>query len=296
MPSPIRWFLCALAALCALLPGAARAAPSAKYCPPDMPEASELDPVVLVGSAEGAYFKSLIDQMEFCGWDRARIFPRYRQPTGCVAEEAAEVRDFIEDVLAETGAARADALGLSLGGVLVRHWITFLGGADRVRETVLWGAPNHGSPYTKPDDPYCWMREIRESDPYIACLNGEDPGPLCGNPYAPEIAAMAAPPGSPPEAGIAYYNLFSSEDLFLFKRNSILEGATNLDLPNTIHTDLAKKAEVFRLSMLGFLRRPAAVDPKYSGCGTLADGRGSAAWAWLLLAPAAMLILRRRRQ
>lgn len=266
-----------------LTPNPAGAGPDPRICPEDMPPAADLDPVVLVGGASGGrYFEDTADQLIACGWPKDRVYRYYRQATGCIAEETEHVRDFIDGVLAETGAAKVDVMGYSLGGLMVRHWIAFFGGADLTDEVVLWGAPNHGSPYTQPDDPYCWMRELRAPSAYAACLNGESGDTKCGNPFrtpAPWASVFSEP------GGIAYYNLYSPQDLFLPAESTLLEGAMNISLPWTVHTDFHRKPEVRRLTMLGFLRREAAVSPGYLGCGTTQDPRGA------LLLPTALLYL-----
>ncbi len=138
--------LCLTTALL-LTPDPAWPGPDLGICPEDMPPAADLDPVVLVGGASGGrYFEDTAAQLIACGWPAERVYRYYRQATGCIAEETAHVRDFIDGVLAETGAPKVDVMGYSLGGLMVRHWIAFFGGAERADEVVLWGSPNPARP------------------------------------------------------------------------------------------------------------------------------------------------------
>lgn len=282
-----------LAAALTWLPTASEAAPKPSLCPEDMPEAALLPPVVLVGGASGGeYFERLAAQMALCGWEDGRIFRYYREATGCVAEEAALLADYMNGVLATTESDTVDAMGYSLGGILLRQWLAFHGGVDHVDEVVLWGAPNQGSPYTQEDDPYCWMQEIHEASPVIQCLNGADP--TCGNPYAVP-APLAVPFTSPPEEGIAYYNLWSAGDVFLPPSATALPGSVSVKTPAVIHTDFHRNEEIRRLTMLAFLRREA-VAKSTDGCGTVGAAAGEASYAWLALVPGAIRVRKALRR
>ncbi|MGQ0623666.1 MAG: esterase/lipase family protein [Sporichthyaceae bacterium] len=60
-------------------------------------------------------------------------------------ESAVELRDFVEEVLATTGAKKVDIVGHSHGAVMPRHYLKFLGGKDKVAHFVGWAGPNHGT-------------------------------------------------------------------------------------------------------------------------------------------------------
>ncbi|CAL9411585.1 hypothetical protein SUDANB176_01676 [Streptomyces sp. enrichment culture] len=61
-------------------------------------------------------------------------------------EKSAEQLDaFVDGVLAATGAAEADVVGHSQGGVMPRHYLKFLGGADEVNALVGIAPSNHGT-------------------------------------------------------------------------------------------------------------------------------------------------------
>ncbi len=62
-----------------------------------------------------------------------------------VAESAAQLDAFIDRVLAATGADEVDLVGHSLGGLVPRYLLKYLGGADRVDTFVGLAPSNHGS-------------------------------------------------------------------------------------------------------------------------------------------------------
>jgi triacylglycerol esterase/lipase EstA (alpha/beta hydrolase family) len=65
--------------------------------------------------------------------------------TGPVAESAAELRDYVDRVLAETGADRVELVGHSQGGMMPRYYIKYLGGDGLVEDLVGLAPSNHGT-------------------------------------------------------------------------------------------------------------------------------------------------------
>ncbi|CAL9608104.1 alpha/beta fold hydrolase [Streptomyces sp. Tu 3180] len=64
---------------------------------------------------------------------------------GPVEESAEQLDAFVDRVLAATGAAEADLVGHSQGGMMPRHYLRFLGGADEVNALVGIAPSNHGT-------------------------------------------------------------------------------------------------------------------------------------------------------
>ncbi|GGY09324.1 esterase/lipase family protein [Streptomyces djakartensis] len=64
---------------------------------------------------------------------------------GPIEESAAELRDFVDKVLAATGAAETDVVGHSQGGMMPRWYLRFLGGAAKVNALVGIAPSNHGT-------------------------------------------------------------------------------------------------------------------------------------------------------
>jgi triacylglycerol lipase len=65
--------------------------------------------------------------------------------TGPIEQSAAELRDFVNRVLAATGSAKVSLVGHSQGGMMPRYYIKFLGGARRVDDLVGLVPSNHGT-------------------------------------------------------------------------------------------------------------------------------------------------------
>ncbi|MEC3918229.1 esterase/lipase family protein [Nocardia sp. CDC160] len=72
--------------------------------------------------------------------------------TGYIEDSAAQLAAFVDRVLATTGAAQVDTIGHSQGGVVIRQYLKFNGGADpsnpannKVSHVITYGATNHGT-------------------------------------------------------------------------------------------------------------------------------------------------------
>ncbi|MGW1714082.1 esterase/lipase family protein [Streptomyces sp. NPDC002156] len=64
---------------------------------------------------------------------------------GPIDESAAQLDAFVDKVLAATGAAEADLVGHSQGGMMPRYYLRFLGGAAEVNAFVGIAPSNHGT-------------------------------------------------------------------------------------------------------------------------------------------------------
>ncbi|MGW3998577.1 esterase/lipase family protein [Amycolatopsis sp. NPDC004772] len=69
----------------------------------------------------------------------------FLQTVGPVADTAKALAAFGERILAATGAAKLDVVGHSQGGMNIRYWIKYLGGADRISRLVGLSPSNHGT-------------------------------------------------------------------------------------------------------------------------------------------------------
>jgi triacylglycerol esterase/lipase EstA (alpha/beta hydrolase family) len=136
---------------------AARANPSAS--PPGAnnwscrPSAQHPDPVVLVNGtgenmADGfSALSPLLVNNGYCvfaanfGGSPGNLL----QGLGDIAQSAAELAAFVNQVLAAAGAAQVDLVGHSQGGMMPRYYIKFLGGAARVHTLVGLAPSNHGT-------------------------------------------------------------------------------------------------------------------------------------------------------
>jgi triacylglycerol esterase/lipase EstA (alpha/beta hydrolase family) len=64
---------------------------------------------------------------------------------GPVEKSAVQLKDFVDRVLAATGAAETDIVGHSQGGMMPRWYLRFLGGAAKVNALVGIAPSNHGT-------------------------------------------------------------------------------------------------------------------------------------------------------
>ncbi|MEU3840004.1 alpha/beta fold hydrolase [Streptomyces sp. NPDC028635] len=64
---------------------------------------------------------------------------------GPIDRSAQQLKEFVDGVLTATGAAKADLVGHSQGGMMPRYYLKFLGGAARVNALVGIAPSNHGT-------------------------------------------------------------------------------------------------------------------------------------------------------
>ncbi|MEY9907513.1 triacylglycerol esterase/lipase EstA (alpha/beta hydrolase family) [Catenulispora sp. MAP12-49] len=62
-----------------------------------------------------------------------------------VAQSAQQLSDYVNQVLAATGASQVDIVGHSQGGMMPRYYLKFLGGAAKVHTLVGLAPSNHGT-------------------------------------------------------------------------------------------------------------------------------------------------------
>jgi triacylglycerol lipase len=65
--------------------------------------------------------------------------------TGPIEDSAAQLRDFVNRVLAATGARKVSLVGHSQGGMMPRYYVKFLGGASKVDDLIGLAPSNHGT-------------------------------------------------------------------------------------------------------------------------------------------------------
>lgn len=64
---------------------------------------------------------------------------------GPIDKSAEQLDGFVDKVLASTGAAEADLVGHSQGGMMPRYYLKFLGGAEKVNALIGLAPDNHGT-------------------------------------------------------------------------------------------------------------------------------------------------------
>ncbi|MFF4977230.1 esterase/lipase family protein [Streptomyces sp. NPDC001083] len=146
-----------MAAAVAIIPAATAhaAAPSSGWnnysC---RPSAAHPRPVVLV---HGTFANSVDNWLSFAPYLVDRGYCVYSldygqlpgvpifNGLGPIDKSAGQLQVFVDKVLAATGAAKADLVGHSQGGMMPRYYLKFLGGAAKVNTFVGIAPDNHGT-------------------------------------------------------------------------------------------------------------------------------------------------------
>jgi triacylglycerol esterase/lipase EstA (alpha/beta hydrolase family) len=185
--------------------------------PPVEPVAQDQPgPVLLVpgyGGSTGS-LQVLADALDAAGRDARIVRPR-GSGTQDLSDQAADLRDAVDDVLEESGAPSVDLVGYSAGGVVVRLYVADLGGGSHVRRAVTLAAPHHGTD----------LAELAGSLGTTACPEA------CQqlDPDSDLLRRLNADDETP--AGPAWVALWSEDDAIVVPPDSgALEGALDIDL------------------------------------------------------------------
>ncbi|MER5665340.1 esterase/lipase family protein [Streptomyces mirabilis] len=118
------------------------------------PSASHPRPVVLV---HGTFANSIDNWLAFAPYLEDRGYCVFSldygqlpgvplfNALGPIDKSAEQLQAFVDKVLAATGAAKADLVGHSQGGLMPRYYLKFLGGAAKVNTFVGIAPDNHGT-------------------------------------------------------------------------------------------------------------------------------------------------------
>lgn len=144
----------------------------------------------------------------------------------------------LADVVAGLNASTVDLVGFSAGGIVVRHYVKALGGAQSARRVVLLGTPNHGTE----------IAELATSfDPSVCEGACAQLGPRSS--FLQDLNA-----GDETPAGASYYSIWTAFDLTVTPPQSAeLEGAVNIRVQDvcrnarTAHGELVTDPLALRL-------------------------------------------------
>lgn len=119
------------------------------------PSAEHPYPVVIVHGttsnlgAAGAMIAPTLANAGYCvygfNYGQALLTFGHIYGLGEIAHSAQTMSDFVNKVLAATGAAKVDVIGGSQGGMLPNYYIKRLGGAAKVHTMIGLGPTNHGT-------------------------------------------------------------------------------------------------------------------------------------------------------
>ena len=77
----------------------------------------------------------------------------------------------VDDILAVEGAEKVALVGHSMGGLIARHYIKFMGGASKVSRLACLGTPHHGTWTAATTPVLTGTRQIVPGSPFLNELN-----------------------------------------------------------------------------------------------------------------------------
>jgi triacylglycerol lipase len=136
------------------------------------------NPVLFVHGYNGSTsnWNTMADRFRADGWPASHLdqwsYDSHQSNTTTARQLAAEV----DRLLTATGAAKADIVSHSMGGLSSRHYLKNLNGTSKVDAWVSLGGPNHGTDTADScSDTSC--TEMRIGSDFLAALNSGDESP-----------------------------------------------------------------------------------------------------------------------
>lgn len=113
---------------------------------PGSADASDKDPVIIVAGTFSPAFANepLAARLRADGY-RTYIYELPGLGLGDIAQTSKPLASFVDNVLAQTGVGRVDLIGHSQGGLVLRYYIKYLGGSQKVDSAISLGAPHYGT-------------------------------------------------------------------------------------------------------------------------------------------------------
>jgi triacylglycerol lipase len=179
--------------------------------------AAETDPVIVVAGtvSPAAANEVLRNRLASSGYD-AYVFELPALGIGDISESAVALDEFVDRILAQTGASRVDLVGHSQGGVVSRYYVKYLGGANAVDSLVTLGSPNHGTALAN-------LGNVLGVDGF--CRSCEQMA--IGSTFLSDLNA-----GDDTIGSVAYTNIYTTNDEIVFPASTarLDDGATNVRL------------------------------------------------------------------
>jgi triacylglycerol esterase/lipase EstA (alpha/beta hydrolase family) len=164
------------------------------------------------------------------------------QGTGDIAVSAGQLAAFVTRVLAAIGAAQADLVGHSQGGMMPRYYLKFLGGARYVHRLVALAPSNHG---TTLDGLFALVRALGAAGLVNSALNPLCPA--CVQQEAGSAFLTSLNAGGETVAGVTYTVIESRNDEVVTPYTSAFlsgPGVTNITLQNQCLLDQSDHLEI----------------------------------------------------
>lgn len=149
-----------------------------------------------------------------------------------VADSAAQLKTFIDGVLAATAASQVDIAGHSQGGMMPRYYLKFLGGASEVHTLVGLAPSNHGTTLDG-------LARLAQSFPGATEILNSD-CPACTDQIVGSDLLTRLNAGGETLPGIAYTVISTRYDEVVTPYTTqALNGAHNVTLQNLCPTDVS---------------------------------------------------------
>ncbi|MGW6923810.1 lipase family alpha/beta hydrolase [Streptomyces sp. NPDC054950] len=185
---------------------------------------------------------------------------------GPIDKSAAQLSTFVDKVLAATGAAEADLVGHSQGGMMPRYYLKFLGGAAKVNALVGIAPDNHGTT----------LSGLANLLPYFPgaedLLSAATPGladQVAGSAFLTKLNA-----GGDTVAGVRYTVIATKHDEVVTPwRTQYLSGSDvhNVLLQDLCPVDLSEHVAIGLLDRIAFHEVANALDPAHATSTTCAS-------------------------
>ncbi|WP_330303497.1 MULTISPECIES: alpha/beta fold hydrolase [unclassified Streptomyces] len=185
---------------------------------------------------------------------------------GPIDKSAEQLQVFVDKVLAATGAAKADLVGHSQGGMMPRYYLKFLGGAAKVNALVGIAPDNHGTTLSGLTNllPYFPGAEdlLKASTPGLA-------DQMAGSAFMTKLNA-----GGDTVAGVHYTVIATEHDEVVTPYTSgFLTGSDvhNVLLQNLCPVDLSEHVAIGLLDRIAYHEVANALDPAHATATTCAS-------------------------
>jgi triacylglycerol esterase/lipase EstA (alpha/beta hydrolase family) len=175
---------------------------------------------------------------------------------GPIEKSAEQLDVYVDKVLAATGAAEADLVGHSQGGMMPRHYIKFLGGAGKVNALVGIAPDNHGTT----------LLGLTKLLPYFPgvekFITANTPGladQVAGSPFLTRLNE-----GGDTVPGVTYTVIATKYDEVVTPyRSGFLDGpnVTNVVIQDKCALDLSEHVAIGTLDRITFHEVTNALDP-----------------------------------
>ena len=115
--------------------------------PAPQAEAATHEPILFVHGylSSGSIWDTMVARFKASGWSSNQLYAISYDYSQSNVTTAYQVRDKVNEIRAQTGAAKVDIISHSMGGLSTRYYLKFLGGTAYVDEWVSLAGPNHGT-------------------------------------------------------------------------------------------------------------------------------------------------------